>query len=683
MRIDKFFIMGVAVSVLNYSCSNVDHQLSEGLDFAGKNRSELEKVLEHYGRPADSLKLKAAQFLIANMPFHYGYYGKGINTYANIFSIIDTLSYTHESVSNEDKVHIGDSIVHIYGWPNIDSAQKVYDSKALTADFLINNIDFAFMAWQNTPWSKQVPFGDFCEYILPYRIKNERAEFWRPQFYYQYGKMAANVSDSHSAMAVFDAMKGSLSGETTFTMYFDKYYPFGQSISDVKDGRIGSCEMTCFYAASAMRAVGLPVGFEYIMHWGNEPNRHYTLHLAGHFDTRSLITNENVQEDTWHLVDASSELNTNRHKFTKDEMPKGLYVQNVRTIPKVYRYTFSPSLELLDINKTTPSEFISPEFAQTNLKDVTDEYVTTSKVDIQMDSEFNKFKVGYLCVFDIAGWQPVAITKINGKIASFKKVGKEIVYLPTVYHDGEQWPTGAPFFIDSLNVIHKIVMDSDSKQDMTLLRKYPLFIYTAYHTEILKGGRFEGSNDSAFSNPTVLYEIKNYPFFVNIVPSNSDKKFRYFRYVASSDANFEPDNIAEVQFLDGDGKSLTGRFMGVDGVYGHEISKAFDNDLNSYYQNYRNRDGWIGIDLGKGVRKRAKAIKFCPRNDTDGIIPGQEYELFYWDGQNWNSLGVQTATGYSLTYKDAPQNALFWLRCNSGGTEERIFTYINGMQVWW
>ncbi len=218
---------------------------------------------------------------------------------------------------------------------------------------------------------------------------------------------------------------------------------------------------------------------------------------------------------------------------------------------------------------------------------------------------------------------------------------------------------------------------------MTLLRKFPLYTYTAYHSEILKCGRFEGSNDSLFTHPTLLYEIKNYPFFVNTVPTLSKKTFRYVRYVAPSGADFEPDNIAEIQFKDDNDKSLKGKLIGIDGIEGHEIDKAFDGDLNSYYQNYRNRDGWIGIDLGKNNKKSVKSIMFCPRNDTDGIIPGQEYELFYWNGQQWVSLGTQVAKDYKLNYRNVPTNGLYWLKCNSGGMEERIFTYQNNKQIWW
>ena len=679
----KYLIVGLLLVLTIASCKRErESGLEDALEFAGKNRPELEKVLNYYKDPKDSLKLKAAKFLIINMPYHFGYYGSEVNVYANIFSIIDTLSYIKENLSNVDKKAIGDSIVSRYGWPKNENARKEYDSKILTATYLINNIEFAFRAWKNASWSNKVLFEDFCEYILPYRIKEERAEYWRPEFYKRYSKMANSSSGADNAKNVFDNMNWNLNTETNFNVFFDKYYPFDQSIGDVVKGKIGSCEITSYFAASAMRATGLPVGYDYVMHWGSTNSRHFMPHLVGKFDSLHLITNENVQENTWHLVDFSSEFNENRHRFTQQEMPPGLYVQNVRTIPKVYRYTYSQSSFLVDINKNIPKEFISPEFFRTNLNDVTNEYVTTSDVTIPLSNELAKYKLAYLTVFDISGWQPVAAAKIIYGKAAFKKVGKKAMYLPTVYHDGRHWPAGAPFYIDSANKVHKTIA-SQEKINMRLLRKYPLYTYTAYHSEILKGGKFEGANDSAFSNPTILYQITHYPFFVNEVQNISSKRFRYVRYVAPNDANFEPDNIAEVQFIGANYKPLKGRIIGIDGIAGHAPDKAFDNDLNSYYQNARNRDGWIGIDLGPKNREIVKSIKFCPRNDTNGIIPGNNYELFYWNGTKWVSLGVQSSDKYELNFSNTLAGSLFWLRCLNGGQEERIFTFENGTQIWW
>ncbi|MCL2329299.1 MAG: hypothetical protein FWC39_12410, partial [Bacteroidetes bacterium] len=92
--------------------------------------------------------------------------------------------------------------------------------------------------------------------------------------------------------------------------------------------------------------------------------------------------------------------------------------------------------------------------------------------------------------------------------------------------------------------------------------------------------------------------------------------------------------------------------------------------------------GWVGLDFGKPVN--IANFRFLPRNDDNFIKEGEEYELFYWDNYQWNSLGRQTGTSKQyLEYTNAPSNALFWLRNLTKGREERIFTYENGVQIWW
>lgn len=63
-----FLVLGVLLS-----CQSTDNRrLEKTLDLAQSNRGELEKVIQYYSQnEADSLKLKAARFLIMNMPGHY------------------------------------------------------------------------------------------------------------------------------------------------------------------------------------------------------------------------------------------------------------------------------------------------------------------------------------------------------------------------------------------------------------------------------------------------------------------------------------------------------------------------------------------------------------------------------------------------------------------------------------
>ena len=68
MRIIAKIIILICLLCLN-ACSN-DSLLEQVLTYADFNRSELEKVLTHYKH--DSLKYRAACFLIENMPGKYG-----------------------------------------------------------------------------------------------------------------------------------------------------------------------------------------------------------------------------------------------------------------------------------------------------------------------------------------------------------------------------------------------------------------------------------------------------------------------------------------------------------------------------------------------------------------------------------------------------------------------------------
>ena len=65
------------------ACTNETKQLDIALQQAKDNKEELEKVLTHFEN--DSLKYRAACFLIENMPYHDYYEGKELEKYLKYF----------------------------------------------------------------------------------------------------------------------------------------------------------------------------------------------------------------------------------------------------------------------------------------------------------------------------------------------------------------------------------------------------------------------------------------------------------------------------------------------------------------------------------------------------------------------------------------------------------------------
>jgi hypothetical protein len=84
----KYWVSFTSLFLFLCSCSNLS-TLEHAFELAGENRSELGKVLTRYSQnPADSLKYKAACFLIENMIYYYSYEGKILDDYLQIYKEI-------------------------------------------------------------------------------------------------------------------------------------------------------------------------------------------------------------------------------------------------------------------------------------------------------------------------------------------------------------------------------------------------------------------------------------------------------------------------------------------------------------------------------------------------------------------------------------------------------------------
>lgn len=100
MKINKKFISTIAILILTLFIGfflggfnlfkKKDNALNKALMYAGENKIELQKVIDHYkGNPDDRLKLKAALFLIENMPYHS--WETGLKDYYPVFDSIANL----------------------------------------------------------------------------------------------------------------------------------------------------------------------------------------------------------------------------------------------------------------------------------------------------------------------------------------------------------------------------------------------------------------------------------------------------------------------------------------------------------------------------------------------------------------------------------------------------------------
>jgi hypothetical protein len=245
-------------SCLCLSCANrYSPEVEEALRLAGGNRGELETVLKHYSRnPTDSLKLRAAEFLIANMPGKYSeYYDAPWNDVAAV-----RLRWT----SSSDKQRVMDTY-------KLEKPVRVADARCITAGYLIANIDLAFRAWRNKPWGKHIPFDAFCEEILPYRISTEPLENWREKALASFADIDRAFRED-STMTAVEACNKVNSLLPRFRL--DKDFP-PMNYSQLMASTRGMCDSQAALAAFAMRALGIPVTVDFTTHWAFGPTGHH------------------------------------------------------------------------------------------------------------------------------------------------------------------------------------------------------------------------------------------------------------------------------------------------------------------------------------------------------------------------------------------------------------------------
>lgn len=168
MRIITYIILSCFMAACSQNRSG--GELEQALKLSGENRNALEAVLDHYKH--DSLKYRAACFLIKNMPYHY--------SQEDYYLSPEGEKYRPDICKFKNKEELGMHCDSLTRCGYLEKHDMIYDVLSVDSSFLIKNIDLAFMAWKK-PWARDVPFDVFCTYILPYRVQTEQISSLREE----------------------------------------------------------------------------------------------------------------------------------------------------------------------------------------------------------------------------------------------------------------------------------------------------------------------------------------------------------------------------------------------------------------------------------------------------------------------------------------------------------------------
>jgi hypothetical protein len=625
--------------------------LEQSLQFAGSNRPELEKVLKHYSSsPADSLKYRAAVFLIENMPRYYSYQNEKLTHYQDeLYRIaIDSNCSGKEAIIHLERK---------YGTLNPAEFEIVHDAHVITANYLISNIEQAFKVWREKPWGKYISFDDFCEQILPYRVKNEPLDDWREAYYNCFqpaldSLLKDNDDPVKAILALWDIF------HSRRWIQWDQKphgYPYPSALN-VLENRIGDCFELSAFSCYVMRALGIPGGIECYLQYPYGQGHHLWNYIPDSLG------------NTWEFS-----MNGYRPRPAKREKPG---------MGRVFRQCFGIQKESLPLI-TKGRKDLPPLLNNAFIKDVSENYLHNASITVKAGRFTKKDDILYLCTFSIENWVPVAwsIWK-NGKF-TFDFVEKDILYLPAYYQDGKIIPAGAPCYVNHYGICTEIPFDSSETQRLSITRKYPKRgVWGNYNKRIING-KFQVATDSAFTHPLTLHTVKEASDMQwKVINLPEVHHYRYIRYLSGDDGYC---NMAEVQVLDETGRQLRGKTIGTEGSYQEKRDNrreaVYDGDPLTYFDALYASGSWAGLDLGEA--QSIRKINYVFRNDDNNIRIGDSYELFFWNNKQWQSLGSQTAEDGVLMYDNAPQQAMFWLHNHTRGREELPFFYNNDEQMFW
>ncbi|MBD0833716.1 hypothetical protein [Aestuariibaculum sediminum] len=688
LRNSLVYIITSILFVFLFSCNQLPNEVEESLKLAGNNRDELQKVLDHYQKPEDSLKLRAAYFLISEQ-VPYGVFTDSrndqlLNDYFNAFEDSLAVYFCKESDKNiEERKDIINSIIKKYQLNHGKVFRNKWSLKRdihhITGAFLIENIDYAFKAW-DLPWAKHYSFDEFCNYILPYREGKHYPNSWRKYFFEEFMGFRDSLGQERDPLVAAEKLKKYL-GNMKFISggLYDAPECLLSSVM-YKYKITGNCVSISTFIQEVLRAQGIATVEVLVNKFG---------HTAKDHVSNGVLDNNG----SWHYFDgipsAPGSLNI------KDE------------VTKLYRK--KPIVR----NELTQTK--GEAFNHLNLfgwEDITKDLIDCYDISINLKDLYCKnLPIAYLCIFDNlshGGWVPIDWGEIDKDLrkVTFKDIGgKEVVYLVMVYDEFNNLkPVSSPFVlkndgaIDYLNIKRGV----DDRREMIIDRKFSPKQHLNKIAKNLIEGRFEGANSPDFKKREVLYTLKNITDVNSKLIEIEPKNYQYYRFVFPKIKDSLYYDIAELGFGNLTSNSFrkeNGDYISSKGINATIQNSYFDDDLLSYTTIYRkegvlkaympslkevcvdiDKEVWIGIDLGSS--KSISQLYLCPRTDKNSIYPKMDYELLYWDNR-WVSTGIRNTNQGYLKYDDLPSNTLYWLRNYTEGKEERIFTYEDGKQIWW
>lgn len=189
------------------------------------------------------------------------------------------------------------------------------DAKSLSADFLLENVEYAYKARAEFPWAKEVPDSVFLNDVVAYANLNENRESWRKDFYERFKKYVAPCKTMREAI---DSVNKNVRDELLVDYNTKRQAPY-ESMRQ----HMASCSGLSILLTDAFRAVGIPSRVAGTPAWHDDRGNHNwnEVWIDGQWRFTEYYPSDDLDQ-SWFLTDAG--------KAIKEDVRKAIYAASFK-----------------------------------------------------------------------------------------------------------------------------------------------------------------------------------------------------------------------------------------------------------------------------------------------------------------------------------------------------------------
>ena len=193
------------------------------------------------------------------------------------------------------------------------------DAKSLSADFLLENVQYAYKARAEFPWANIVPDSVFLNDVVAYANLNENRENWRKDFYERFKKYVAPCKTMREAI---DSVNKNVRDELLVDYNTKREKPDQAPYESMRQ-HMASCSGLSILLTDAFRAVGIPSRVAGTPAWHDDRGNHNwnEVWIDGQWRFTEYYPSDDLDQ-SWFLTDAG--------KAIKEDVRKAIYAASFK-----------------------------------------------------------------------------------------------------------------------------------------------------------------------------------------------------------------------------------------------------------------------------------------------------------------------------------------------------------------